>query len=371
MSHLRVYLAAMLGLICAAFLLACGDADQESEAATSDQPMAVVASFSIVGDWVAEIGGDRVDVTTVVPRGSDPHVFEPTARQVARMTEATAVFLIGAGMEPGIEAALNTDDQRVTVLSRMVQLLPGDDHGDHGHDDHDHGHGHDDHGHDDHGHDEHGDHDHGTHGHSHDDHSHDHSDHSHDHHGHDHHDHSHEYDPHIWTSVVTARQAVAAIRDALSEADPDGAAYYAERFAAYDARLQELHAWMLQELAQIPEERRVLVTTHDTLGYFIRDYGFRSVGSILGTLSTDVADPSPRHLAQLAQAITEAGVPAVFPESTTDNRLLAVVAREAGVPLAAPLNVDSLGPEGSESDTYIGQMRQITAAIVEALGVAD
>ncbi len=197
-----------------------------------------------------------------------------------------------------------------------------------------------------------------------DDHDHDHDDdHDHDHgHGHTH----GEYDPHIWHSVANARIMVQNITAALVAADPDNAATYEANATAYLGELGELEAFIQQEVAQLPAERRKLVTTHDTFGYFARDYGFEVVGTALG-ITTEAADPSAGEIAALVAEIQAAGVPAIFAENIANPRLMETIAQEAGVEIGPMLFTDALGEPGSGGETYIDMMRYNVTAIVAAL----
>ncbi|TVR42872.1 MAG: zinc ABC transporter substrate-binding protein [Planctomycetota bacterium] len=342
MNTIAAFSRAASVLIAATVLAASGPLHSEES-----KPLPVVASFGIVADWVQQVGGDRVQVQTLVPRGADPHSFEPSPRQVAQFEAAKLVFLIGASMEPGIEALSGRKPTGFIALAPAIGIKAEGDHG------HDHAHG-----------------DEKKHGHGHD-HAHgDEKKHGHDHahaHSHDHHHHHHDVDPHIWTSVVKARAAVLVVRDALIAADPAGASVYQANWAAYDLQLADLHAEIEALVQTIPEARRRLVTTHDSLGYFAEAYGFTVVGTVLGTHHSDVADPPPRQIAQLVAAIREAQVPVIFPETTVPNRLLQTVAREAGVWVGPALSADNLGPAAGPTGSYLGLMRHLAQTITTAL----
>jgi ABC-type Zn uptake system ZnuABC Zn-binding protein ZnuA len=160
---------------------------------------------------------------------------------------------------------------------------------------------------------------------------------------------------------------VEVIRDALVAADPDNAALYTANAEAYLAELTELDAFIEAQVAELPVERRKLVTTHDTFGYFAARYGFEIVGTALGA-STEAADPSAGAIAELVEAIRAAGVPAIFAENVSNMRLMETIAREAGVTLAPDLYTDALGAPGSPGATYLEMMRYNVTTIVQALG---
>jgi ABC-type Zn uptake system ZnuABC Zn-binding protein ZnuA len=184
----------------------------------------------------------------------------------------------------------------------------------------------------------------------------------------DEHGHHHgEFDPHVWHDVANAMAMVEAIRDALSAADPDNAAAYASNADAYLAELAELDAWVTEQIATIPPDRRKLVTAHDTFGYFAQRYGLEIVGSALGSLSTEAGDPSAGALATLIETIQAAGVPALFAENVSNPELIERIAQETGVTIGEPLYTDALGAAGTPGATYIDMVRYNVTAIVTAL----
>ncbi len=171
-------------------------------------------------------------------------------------------------------------------------------------------------------------------------------------------------DPHFWFDPVRVKIAVNDIAARLSVLDPDRGGEYSANAAAYNAKLDELHAWTQQQTATVPEERRLLVTSHDSFGYFAELYGFEVVGVVL-SITTDV-EPSAKDLADLVQDVKKYGVPAVFGETTVSERLASAVASESGAKLVR-LYSGSLGPEDSGAGTYIEMVRTNVERIVEAL----
>lgn len=184
----------------------------------------------------------------------------------------------------------------------------------------------------------------------------------------DEHGHHHgEFDPHVWHDVTYAMAMVEHIRDALSAADPENAADYAANADAYLAELTELDAWVTAQIESIPAERRKLVTSHDTFGYFAARYGLEVVGSALGSFSTEAADPSAGELAALIEMIETEGVPALFTENVSNPDLIERIAQETGVTIGEPLYTDALGAVGTPGATYIDMVRYNVTAIVTAL----
>lgn len=278
----------------------------------------VVATFSILGDWVQRVAGDVLTVSTIVPAGGDAHAFDPAPDQVAAIAEADVLFEIGLGFETwldGMVTSSGTKANRVIVSDGIDVLHLNEDEG-HQHDD-----GHD--------------------------------------HGSD--------DPHIWGDVRNAIAAVNMIAAALGEADPANAASYDANAATYIGELTTLDESIRNDTGTIPAERRKLVTTHDTLGYYAHAYGFEVVGTALGSISTEGGDPSARDIAQLVGDIEATGVQAIFADTTSSTSLMESIAAEAGVNLAPPLYSDALGEPGSDGATYIDMMTTNTRIIVEAL----
>jgi ABC-type Zn uptake system ZnuABC Zn-binding protein ZnuA len=188
-------------------------------------------------------------------------------------------------------------------------------------------------------------------------------DHDHDHAGHAH-EHG-EFDPHIWHDPNNAIVMVENIRDALIAADPENADFYAANAEAYIVELLALDAYIREQVATIPAENRILVTSHETFGYFAAEYGFELM-SVAG-VTTNVADPSAGALAELITALRESGAPAVFLENVTNPAVLERVAAEAGVRVADTLYTDALGQPGTPGETYLSMVRYNVDTIVKAL----
>ena len=192
----------------------------------------------------------------------------------------------------------------------------------------------------------------------------DHDDDGHDAHGHEGHDHG-LLDPHFWFDPIRVKIAVNEIAARLSAIDPNGGGIYFQNASDYGEQLDELHSWIQEQVEEIPPERRLLVTSHDSFTYFAQAYGFEIVGLVIPSLATDV-DPSADHIADLVEVVRERNVPALFGETTVSERLAQAVARETGVELFR-LYSGSLGPEGSGADTYLSMVRTNVERIVEAL----
>jgi ABC-type Zn uptake system ZnuABC Zn-binding protein ZnuA len=188
--------------------------------------------------------------------------------------------------------------------------------------------------------------------------------HGHEEDGHAHHHHG-PHDPHFWFDPIRVTAAVNAIADRLAAIDPANADAYMQNAVEYGQELDELHAWTQEQVSTVPPERRLLVTSHDSLSYFAAAYGFEIVGLVIPSLATHV-EPSAEHIAGLVDVIREHNVPALFGETTVSDKLAQAVARETGATLVQ-LYSGSLGPEGSGADTYLGMVRTNVERIVEAL----
>ena len=279
----------------------------------------VVATYSILDDLVRNVAGDEVEVVTLVGPDGDAHNFEPTPQDGITIADANVIFENGAGFETWLDKLVNsshTKAQRV-VVTKGLELREGECH--HSAKEKEQGH------------------------------------------------HHHEDDPHVWHDVQNAIHMVGVIRDRLVEIDPAHAARYKANAAAYLDRLQKLHNWVEATVATLPKERRKLVTSHDTFGYFADRYGFKVVGTALASVSTEASDPSAGDFAKLVESVKAAKVPAIFAENVHNPRLMERLAKEAGVKLAPPLYTDALGKPGSEGDTYEKMVRHNVTTIVEAL----
>ena len=173
-------------------------------------------------------------------------------------------------------------------------------------------------------------------------------------------------DPHWWQDPRRAERAVQAIGTALGKADPAHAGIYAANARREVRRLRALDVAVRGCLGQIPPAGRVLVTTHDALGYYARRYGLRVVGTVIPSLSTQ-AQASSGDLAKLVDTIRRERVRAIFAESSVNASVEDAIAQETGARVGRPLWADSLGPAGSSGATYEGSIRANTAAIVEGL----
>jgi ABC-type Zn uptake system ZnuABC Zn-binding protein ZnuA len=177
--------------------------------------------------------------------------------------------------------------------------------------------------------------------------------------------HHNEADPHVWTDPNNVLVWVASIQNTLGELDPDNAAIYQANADQYGQELQQLDAWIREQVAQIPTEIREIITDHLVFGYFADEYGFTQVGAILPGYST-LAEPSAQELAQTEDAIRDLGVKALFVGETVNSQVAKQVALDTGLQLVF-LNTGSLSEEGGQADSYLDYIRYNVEAIVNAL----
>jgi zinc/manganese transport system substrate-binding protein len=311
--------AAVLLLVLATALAAagCGDSDDGSGGGGAS----VVATTTIAGDLVRNVGGDRIEVDALVPPGADPHGHEPRPSDAVAISEAELVVKSGGDLDEWLDDLIENaggDAAEVTLLDSVETLEGAHSHGEEEGQDGEDG-GHDD-----------------------------------------------EIDPHWWQDPRNAILAVEAIRDALAEADPDGRRAY-ERYArAYIAELRALDDEIGRCLQRVPAEKRKLVTTHDSLGYLAERYDVEVIGSVIPSLSTQ-AQPSARDVDALVGQIEDEGVEAIFPEAAVSQRLERSISRESGAEVGGELWTDSLGGEGSGAETYLDAMRANANALAKGM----
>lgn len=387
--------AFMAGTAAAVLLMTAPAIAQQTE------PVPVVASFSILGDMVKQVGGKHVSVTTLVGPDGDTHVYQPTPADARALSNAKVLIENGLEFEGWIKRLVEASGFRGArvVTTTGIKAIPFEEGNAHGHDDHkddDHK-GHDHAKHDDHKnhgharHDHHKEHDHGKHD-DHKDHAHakhdDHKDHGHGKHGvhkghghakhddhkdhddhakHDgHHGHDHgAFDPHAWQSLSNAVIYIDNITAALAKADPENAGNFYRNRAAYVAEIKALDAEIRAVVAKLPKERRKIITSHDAFQYFGRDYGLTFLAP--QGLSTE-SEASAKDVARLIRQMREQRISAVFVENVADARLLKQIANETKATIGGTLYPGALsGPEGPAS-TYLRMMRHNAMTLVKALG---
>ncbi len=329
---------ARLLIVAAALLLAACTAPADEQGAEMTIPplepvtlesggrLAVVVTTGIIGDVVGQVGGDQIDLTVLIEAGRDPHTYEAVPEDLAAIERAAVIFVNGLGLEETLLGSIES-----TATGPVVPISAGIEPREWAAADDDHaaeeGAGAED-----------------------DDHA---------------------ADPHFWMNpanvMVWARNAA----QVLGALDPAHAADYEANAAAYIAELEALDAYIREQVARIPAERRKLVTDHESFGYFADAYGFELVGSVVPGVTTSAA-PSAGDIARLVEVIRSEGVPAIFVgEASGDGleRLAEQVAAESGMAIRVlPLYEGALDAPGTPADTYLGMMRANIDRIVEGLG---
>ena len=318
----------------AAVLPACGSSSDG--AAASDAPLVVVSTTQLA-DFARIVGGDDVEVVSLLQPNVDAHDFDPSPRDIDALARAAVIVRNGVGLDPWLDDAVEASGTEVEVVdaSDGAMLLEG-------------GHHHEDEG-EAHAEDE---------GEAHAEEK--------EEEGHDHGD--EEHDPHIWFDPANAEVMVQHVADAIVAAVPEAAADVEARTDAYLAELAELDTWIEGELA--PLEDRKIVTDHEALTYYIDRYDLEFVGSIIPSFDTS-AEVSSGSLNDLAAQIEEVGATVIFTEQSLPADGAETIARQTGVEVVSGedgLYGDSLGAEGSAGATYVGMMRHNTDTIVEHLG---
>lgn len=301
-------------------LLLCalvGIAPARAQTAAPSDKLPVMASFSILADFVRQVGGDGVEVGSLIGPDADAHGFEPSPADAGRLARARLVIVNGLGFEGWMGRLVVASGTKATVVKATtgIQAIEEADHG------HGHGHGHD-------------------------------------------HGHSHGSDPHAFQSIPNARVYVTNIRDALIAADPAGKQTYGANAERYLSELKTLDEEVRAELGRIPKARRRVITDHDAFAYYGKAYGLAFVAPRGVAKESDV---SARDLARIVRQIKAEKIPALFFENVSDPRLIEQIARESGARIGGKLYSDALsGPDGP-APSYAALMRHNAKTLAAAL----
>ena len=262
----------------------------------------VVTSFSIIGDFVRNVGGERVSVTTLVGPDGDAHVYTPAPADAKEIADARLVIINGLGLEGWLPRLVQSAGSKATIVTASSGIAPrklGSD-----------------------------------------------------------------ADPHAWQSVVNAKNYVTNIRDALGAADPANAAVYRTNAEVYLAQLDGLDREVREAVAQIPQQRRKVISTHNAFGYFADAYGIEFIAPL--GVSTE-SEASARDIARIITQIRSGKIPAVFLENISDPRLIRRISAETGAKVGGTLYSDSLTGEKGDAPTYIDMVRHNIKALTSAL----
>ncbi|MGY4476940.1 metal ABC transporter substrate-binding protein [Bradyrhizobium sp. USDA 3364] len=280
------------------------------QSASAGKKLDVVATFSILGDLVKNIGGDRVYVNTLVGPNGNTHVYTPSPADAKKLADADVIVVNGLGLEGWLDRLINASGTKAAIIVATTRIKPKERAGKADDD----GHG--------------------------------------------------SADPHAWQSVANAKTYVENIRDGLVAADPAGKPAYEENARQYLARLDQLDRDVRSTISNIPADKRLIVTDHRAFGYFEREYGIK-FASPQG-LSTE-AEPSAKGMASIITAIKQSKAPAVFLENVTDPRLMQQIATETGARIGGTLYSDALTDQKGDAPTYIDlvrhNLRQLSSAL--------
>lgn len=258
----------------------------------------VIATISIIGDVVKNVAGDVVDLKTLVGPDGDAHEYEPIPADSVNISHADIIFENGLHLEHWLDklyAASGSKAMRVVVSKGVTPRIFEDN--------------------------------------------------------------PQETDPHAWQDVTNVILYTQNVRDALVSFDPANKDKYTANASDYIGKLQALDEWVKSQVALIPADKRKLVTNHDALGYFARRYGFKIIGAVIPSATTEAADPSAKETADLLNLVKVNGVHAIFSENMANPKLAQTLSKEAGIVVGPELYTDALGPIGSEGETYLKMIK--------------
>ncbi len=279
-------------------------------AARADAKLRVAASFSILGDMAAQIGGGRVAVTSLVGPDQDVHVWDPRPRDLRTVAAAGLLVVNGLGLEGWLDRLVQAAGFKGAIAVAAAKVAPHTMRENGG---------------------------------------------------------AIATDPHAWQDPANAELYVRAIEAGLAAADPANAAAYTNAASGYAAKIADTGAWIGATLAPVPAERRRIITTHDAFGYYGVRYGIEFLSA--EGISTD-SEPSAKSIAALVAQIKREHVRAVFIENMTSDRMARMLADETGAVLGGTVYSDALSPPGGPAPTYLAMLRHNTTLFAAAMRAA-
>jgi len=276
---------------------------------TNNQKPKVISTSTIIADLTARVGGEEIDHQDILKPGDDPHVYEPVPADSVALEKADLILYNGYNLEPGLIKMINSTGIKAkkVAVGEAIKPLQLEKEG------------------------------------------------------------QKVPDPHVWGSAKNGIIMVKKIRDQLIELSPEDKEIFTANAAQLIRELENLDRWIAAAIETIPPSQRQLVTTHDAFQYYAHAYGLKVAGTLIG-ISTE-EQPSAQTVKNLADAIKNLRVPAIFAETTINPALITTVAEEAGVKLAPQqLYSDSIGAVGTGGDSYVKMLRENTRSIVESLG---
>ena len=307
-------------LVCACTLslsLLTGCGTQPADTAADDGRLRVLTSFYPMYDFACKIGGDCIDVTNMVPSGTEPHDWEPSTNDLKNLEKADVFIYNGADMEPWADDLLvnRSDTLHVVEASENVELRTTD--GEH--------------------------------------------EHAHEHEGADHH--HGDFDPHVWLDPENAKIEMEAIRDALCAADPENSTVFQSNYEKYAAEFDALDAEFREKLAPLPN--RTIVVAHEAFGYLCDAYGLTQVG--IEGLSPD-SEPDPGRMAEVIDFVREHSISTIFFEELVSPKVAEAIASETGAQAKMLSPLEGLSDEQAAAGAdYFSVMHDNLAALMEAL----
>lgn len=278
----------------------------------------VLAVESFLTDITKNISGTRLKIDTLMSLGLDPHSFEPSPGDVTKIAESDILIINGAGFEEWLEGIITGANEKIIIVecstglkNRKKSSYEGKTESNNG-------------------------------------------------------NHHHEGDPHFWLDPNLVKVYVQNIRDALIESDPQGKDYYNKNAAEYTVKLIELDKWISETVKKIPEDKRLLVTNHESFGYYADRYGFKVVGTIIPGISS-AASPSAKEISELIEKIKASGVKAIFLEKGSDPKIADQLAMETNIKVVNDLYTHSITESNGPAPTYIDMVKFDTNKIVESL----
>jgi zinc/manganese transport system substrate-binding protein len=316
-------------------------------AKAQSEPLKVVTTTTIIADIAQNVGGDLVDVVSLIPPDSDVHAYQPTPTDVALVSQADVVLVNGVGLESFLSGLMeNAASIEPVVVSNGIEILAFGEHKHEGETEE--AYSEDEHigvlgvdaeceAHGEEAHQE----------------------------GEEEHEHG-RCDPHVWTDSKNVMIWSTNIAEAFAAADPDNAETYRANATAYVDQLTALDTEVRGIFSVITDDRRILVTNHEFFGYFAHAYHFEVVGTVISGGST-LAEPDPQELADLVTLVEAEGVPAIFAEISANDRLAEVIASETGINVVTAIYSDSLSAADGPASTYVDYVRYNAQIIAEAL----
>lgn len=292
----RLLMTALLAVL----LASCGG---QTASSPGEAVPVILTSTPLLADVTRSLAGDRVRVESLLPAGADPHAYQPTPRDAARVSESGLIIVNGAGYEQFLASLLENAGGEATIVEAAAGVHPREAAG--------------------------------------------------------------AIDPHMWLDPNNMIVYAENIREALIQMDPAGEAAYRSNTESYIAQLKELDSWIQEQVGQIPPGRRLLITNHESLGYFAERYGFTVAGTVIESFSSD-ASPSAQQLAALIDQVRASGAPAIFLDAADNDTFARQIAEETGVQVVTDLYLESL-TAGAPAASYPDMMKHNVARIVNAL----